>query len=192
MKFKHVSMVARDADGLADFYQRIFGCNDRRPRKTLAGDKVSRGNGLPNSEICSAWLTLPGVDGPFLKILEYGNMQDRPTPLVDEPGYGHISFEVEDIQATVAAVIQAGGKPLGEITDFGTAEAPCLIVYVRDPEGNIVELEQRCNESRQKNCAAVQRRPDGGEIRTARRHEGGGTASTSGDHSCSPGPEGAR
>ncbi|WP_265517927.1 VOC family protein [Nitratireductor luteus] len=146
MKFSHVSMVARDADGLAEFYKRIFGCEDRRPRKTMSGEKASRGNGLPNAEIYSAWLTLPGVDGPFLEILEYNNTHDRPTPLVNEPGYGHISFEVENIQTTFAAVVRAGGKPLGEITDFGTADTPSLVVYMRDPEGNVVELEQRSGE----------------------------------------------
>jgi hypothetical protein len=48
-----------------------------RPRKTMSGEKVSRGNGLPNAEIYSAWPTLPGVVGPFLEILEYKNTHDR-------------------------------------------------------------------------------------------------------------------
>ena len=63
-------------------------------------------------------------------------------PAVNQPGYGHISFEVEDIQAAIDAVVAAGGAALGKITELGTAEAPCLCVYVRDPEGNVVELEQ--------------------------------------------------
>ena len=143
MKFKHVSMVARDTDRLAEFYKTVFGCEDRRPPRTMSGELVSQGIGVPNAEIYAAWLTLPGVDGPFLEIFEYKNVHDRPTPEVNQPGYGHISFEVEDIQATFDAVIEAGGASLGEITDFGTAEAPFLFVYVRDPEGNVVELEQR-------------------------------------------------
>lgn len=136
-------MVARDADKLAGFYKKMFGCKGRRPPRTLSGEKVSRGNGLPNSEIYSVWLTLPGVDGPFLEILEYSNTLDRPAPSVNEPGYGHISFEVEDIRAMFSSVIQAGGRPLGDITDLGSTEAPFLVVYMRDPEGNVIELEQR-------------------------------------------------
>jgi predicted enzyme related to lactoylglutathione lyase len=50
---------------------------------------------------------------------------------------------VEDIQATFDAVIEAGGTPLGEITSLGTAASPFIYVYVRDPEGNVIELEQR-------------------------------------------------
>ena len=143
MKFGHVSMVARDTDRLADFYKAVFGCEDTVERWNMSGELVSRGNGVPNSEIYAAWLSLPGVDGPFLEIFQYKNFQDRPTPSVNQPGYGHISFEVEDIHATFDTVIEAGGTPLGKITDLGTAEAPILCVYVRDPEGNIVELEQR-------------------------------------------------
>ena len=68
-------------------------------------------------------------------------------PLIDlnhgfnEPGFGHLAFQVKNIDATIAKVIKAGGKPQGEIADFGTLSSPLLITYVRDPEGNILELE---------------------------------------------------
>ena len=109
----------------------------------MSGELLSQGNGVPNAEVYAAWLSLPGIDGPFLEIFEYKDADDRPTPPVNQPGYGHISFEVEDIHATYDAVMVAGGMPLGKVTDFGSAETPFLYVYVRDPEGNVVELEQR-------------------------------------------------
>jgi len=143
VKFGHISMVARDTDRLADFYKAVFGCEDTVRRWTMSGELVSRGNGVPNSEIYAAWLSLPGVDGPFLEIFQYKIIQDYPAPPVTRPGYGHMSFEVENIHATFGAVIEAGGMPLGEITDLGTEQTPVLCVYVRDPEGNIIELEQR-------------------------------------------------
>ena len=136
-------MVARDTDRLAEFYKKVFSCDDTGPRRSMSGELLSQGNGVPNAEIYAAWLSLPGIDGPFLEIFEYKDTDDRPTPPVNQPGYGHISFEVEDIHATYDAVIAAGGTPLGKITDFGSPEAPFLYVYVRDPEGNVVELEQR-------------------------------------------------
>ena len=61
---------------------------------------------------------------------------------VNEPGFAHLSFETDDINAALAATIDAGGAPLGEVTDFGSDDSPFLIVYLRDPEGNILELEQ--------------------------------------------------
>ena len=110
--------------------------------KTLSGEKVSRGNGLPDVDIYSVWLKLPGSDGPFLELLQYEKMPDRPLPQVNAPGYGHIAFEIQDIDRTIAAILQSGGQKIGEITNFGSTEAPVLLIYMRDPEGNILELEQ--------------------------------------------------
>ncbi len=142
MRFGHISMVARDTDRLAEFYKTVFGCEDIVKRWHMSGKPVSRGNGVPNCEIYAAWLSLPGADGPFLEIFQYKTIEDRATPPVNQPGYGHLCFEVEDIHASFDEVIDAGGTPLGKITDLGTADVPVLCVYVRDPEGNVLELEQ--------------------------------------------------
>lgn len=147
MKFGHVSIVARDTDRLADFYKSVFGCEDTVSRWTMSGERISKGNGVPDSEIYAAWLSLPGVEGPFLEIFQYKTIEERPTPPVNQPGYGHICFQVDDIHAVVSAVVAAGGARVGEVTDLGAPEAPVLCVYVRDPEGNVVELEQYCNGS---------------------------------------------
>lgn len=142
MEFKHISLVARNAVQLAEFYKTVFGCKDIRPLQQLSGEAVSRGNGLPGSDILSVWLSLPGVEHPFFEIHEYKNTVERALPQVNEPGYGHMSFKVEDIHATSAAILSAGGTELGEITNFGTETDPVLLIYIRDPEGNILELEQ--------------------------------------------------
>lgn len=135
-------MVARDADYLAAFYRDIFECEEYRPPRVLAGEKVSLGNGLPGAEIYSIWLKFPNLDRPFSEILEYTNTPDQSEPGVNEPGFSHLSFETQDIHTTFAAILKAGGAPQGEITNFGSADKPFQIVYVRDPEGNILELEQ--------------------------------------------------
>jgi catechol 2,3-dioxygenase-like lactoylglutathione lyase family enzyme len=65
------------------------------------------------------------------------------TPVVNEPGFGHIAFLVEDVDAALAAVRNAGGGAVGQVS---TAEVPgaghLRVVYARDPEGNIVELQR--------------------------------------------------
>ncbi len=142
MRFAHLSVVARDADRLAEFYKRVFRCEDLRPRATLSGEKVSRGNGVPNSEIYSIWLTLPGGEGPFLEIHQYKETRDRPWQHVNEPGYAHVAFEVEDIRTIRDEIIRAGGHNQGDITELGTVDARILAVYMRDPEGNVIELEE--------------------------------------------------
>ena len=142
MRLSHISLTARNADRLAGFYRRVFGCTELRGRRRLSGAAVERGNGLPGVAIESLWLALPGVQGVFLEILEYSQTPERGAPAVNAPGYGHLSFVVEDIAATMAAMLEAGGQAQGEITDFGSTDTPFLIVYMRDPEGNVIELEQ--------------------------------------------------
>lgn len=142
MRFAHLGIVARRADALAAFYGSVFGCREIRPPRSLSGEKVSRGNGVPNSQIRSIWLTLPGIEGPFLEIHEYAQTRARAAPHVNEPGYAHLAFTVEDIRATRDAIVRAGGRDQGEITELGPAGATFQAVYMRDPEGNVIELEQ--------------------------------------------------
>ena len=142
MRFSHVSIVARDARGLARFYTQIFGCAERRPPRRLSGKAVSRGNGLRGVGLLSIWLTLPGGGDAFLELHQYDRIADRPAPPVNAPGYGHLSFCVENIRETCAAILRAGGSAQGEITDLGRTGAPVLLVYMRDPEGNVLEIEE--------------------------------------------------
>ena len=141
MKFTHVSIVARDTNKLADFYKDVFGCKDIAPRDHMSGEALSRGNGVPNAEIFGAWLSLPGVDGPFLEIFQYKDFEDCQPLAVNRRGIGHISFDVEDLKVTYDAVIAAGGSAESEITRF-ESESPFDYVYMRDPEGNILDLKQ--------------------------------------------------
>ncbi len=145
MKLAHISITARSADSLAAFYISAFDCQEMRPPRRLSGEVVSRGNGLPDSVIYSIWLRFPEQDMPFLELLEYDTSADRVAPRVDEIGLGHLAFGVTDIASSMDRVLTAGGTALGQVTNFGTEDAPLLIVYMRDCEGNILELEQSAN-----------------------------------------------
>lgn len=142
MRFHHVSLTAKDANALSDFYMSVFGCVDRRPARRLSDPWVSKGNGVPGSNILSRWLTFPNMSGPFLEILEYEVFVDAKPQPPNTRGCGHIAFVVDDLYATVANVLTHGGSKQGDIVDIGTEGKPILVVYMRDPEGNILELEQ--------------------------------------------------
>ncbi len=142
MRLTHINLVARDANELASFYISVCKCHYLHDPKELSGEKVSRGNGLPNSKIYSIWLGLPNCPNLFLEIHQHAETHERPVPRVNEPGFGHLAFQTEDLNAAISAVLAAGGAKLGEITTFGSKRNPTCIIYMRDPEGNILELEQ--------------------------------------------------
>ncbi|MBE1281713.1 MAG: glyoxalase/bleomycin resistance/dioxygenase family protein [Rhodobacteraceae bacterium] len=141
MKLKHISLTVRDIDRLTRFYMSVFGCEIHRPLTPLKGAAFAKGNGLPGVDIRSVWLSLPGSDA-FLELLDYSETAPRNPPRVNKPGWGHLSFAVPDIHQTCAWIIEHGGDWQGEITNLGTGASPFLAVYMRDPEDNILELEQ--------------------------------------------------
>jgi len=73
--------------------------------------------------------------GPFLlELLHFdrpGNPEPSPRPF-NEPGLTHLSFSVTDLDASLAAVVAAGGTV---VTQLGRAAA-----IVRDPDGQLLEL----------------------------------------------------
>lgn len=74
--------------------------------------------------------------------MEYSETIDGAARPVNAVGYGHLAFNVADLEATLETVLRLGGSLQGEITNFGSEAEPHLIIYVRDPEGNILELDQ--------------------------------------------------
>lgn len=142
MKLSHISITARDAKGLAQFYVDALGLRERRPPKRLRGEGISRGNGLPGADICSIWLDFPCGSKPFLEIMQYRDTPQGGAKRIDAPGFGHIALDVSDLDAVVEQIMRCGGTLQGEIVNLGSQERPCLCVYVRDPEGNVLELEQ--------------------------------------------------
>jgi predicted enzyme related to lactoylglutathione lyase len=61
----------------------------------------------------------------------------------NEPGFTHIAFAVDDVEKALETVISAGGGSVGEIATAEVGGVGLLqVVYARDPEGNILELQK--------------------------------------------------
>lgn len=70
---------------------------------------------------------------------------ERPTPPEADgpwaPGFRHLAFLVDDLDATLAELGDEGRVTLGPL-DFGDFVPGMRVAWVADPEGNIVELNQ--------------------------------------------------
>jgi len=63
--------------------------------------------------------------------------------LPNRVGFGHIAFLVDDVPSVVEAVLDNGGEILGGPVRTTVAQLGELeVAYVRDPEGNIIELQR--------------------------------------------------
>lgn len=145
MRFAHTNIVSKDWKALADFYVKIFHCKIVPPVRDLSGHWLDKGLGIDNAKLSGAHLLLPGhgKNGPTLEIFQYAEIVDQAPIPPHTRGFGHIAFEVENVESTLSSVIENGGSPLGEITEKEVPGAGYLyFVYVRDPDGNVLELQR--------------------------------------------------
>lgn len=144
-RYVHTNLIARDWRALAGFYESVFGCTPVPPERDLSGPDLAAGTALPGAALRGAHLRLPGsADGPTLEIFTYTELAEGVPAEVNRPGFGHIAFAVPDVEAAHALVLANGGTPLGEIVTTRVGEGfDVQWCYVRDPEGNIIELQTR-------------------------------------------------
>jgi predicted enzyme related to lactoylglutathione lyase len=144
-KFAHVNLVARDWKKLARFYQTIFECILIPPERDLTGDWLDEATGLTNSQINGIHLRLPGMgdDGSTLEIFQYQTSPDSQPTRPNTPGFSHIAFAVDDVATKAEEILNAGGSEVGNLTIREIPGAGIVkFQYLRDPEGNIIEIQQ--------------------------------------------------
>ena len=145
VKYVHTNLVATNWRELAEFYIKVFGCKRRPPERKLKGDWLDSLTAIRYARIEGIHLSLPGYGerGPTLEIFQYSRMKGARSPSVSRPGFGHIAFAVTDVKSALARVKRHGGSAVGSlisttIEGVGRIE----VVYARDPEGNVVELQK--------------------------------------------------
>ena len=144
-RYVHTNLIARDWKKLVRFYGDVFGCIPKGPERDLSGEWLDRVTALPAARLQGVHLRLPGHggDGPTLEIFTYDDRQDRRPPVPNEPGFAHVAFAVDDVEKALQTVISTGGSSVGEIATTEVDGVGSLqVVYARDPEGNIVELQK--------------------------------------------------
>lgn len=145
MKYVHTNIIADDWRLLAQFYQDVFDCVPVPPERDLKGEWLNKGTGLKDAHLFGIHLRLPGYgeEGPTLEIYGYKNMVDKPVPVANRKGYGHIAFQVNDVEEVVEKVLAAGGTKVGEVCRHEVPEVGMLtFIYMADPEENIVEIQR--------------------------------------------------
>lgn len=143
-RYVHTNLVARDWRKLAEFYQQVFECVPVPPERNLSGKALDALTGLSHAVLRGMHLRLPGFgeDGPTLEVFEYQPEPAGQAPGVNRPGFGHIAFAVDDVEAALGAVRSGGGGQIGQVVTLEVAgKGSVHLVYATDPEGNIIELQ---------------------------------------------------
>jgi predicted enzyme related to lactoylglutathione lyase len=144
-KYVHTNLIARDWKRLVRFYSDVFGCEPKGPERDMSGRWLDQVTSLRNAHLRGVHLRPPGYDenGPTLEIFSYDQLIEGRLPAANQCGFAHIAFAVDDVDQALQAVIAAGGSAVGDIATTEVHGVGVLrVVYARDPEGNIVELQK--------------------------------------------------
>jgi catechol 2,3-dioxygenase-like lactoylglutathione lyase family enzyme len=130
--FNHVGHCVTDLARARRFYEELFGFEFTRQLDVLDQPAGQLLRIAPPLGMTAVYLRKGGLVLELMCFDRPGNPPVRPR-LVNEPGLTHLSISVDDIRATAARAVALGGEVLGD-TDVGAA------VFVRDPDGQLVEL----------------------------------------------------
>jgi catechol 2,3-dioxygenase-like lactoylglutathione lyase family enzyme len=144
VKFVHTNLVARNWEKLAQFYIDVFDCKPIYPERDMSGEWIDRITGIKNVHIKGIHLTLPGYeDGPTLEVFEYEQKSTAgDEQVINKPGFAHIAFHVDNVDEVLEKFLFYGGSKYGQLVEKEMEGLGILtVVYARDPEGNIVEIQ---------------------------------------------------
>jgi catechol 2,3-dioxygenase-like lactoylglutathione lyase family enzyme len=135
-RIDHMSFTVADIDDSTEFYERLG--FEPHKRYVSAGPDAEEGTGTEGAEIDIGWLRHP-EGGPMLELLRYRNQPAAAAAHNSAVGAAHICLCVEDVDSQFKRLSDEGvtfvSAPHSD--DFGVTW-----VYMRDPDGNVVELLQ--------------------------------------------------
>lgn len=145
IRYAHTNLIANDWNKMVAFYCDVFGCVPVSTERDHKGPLFEALTNVRNGNARGHHLRLPGHGerGPTLEIFQYSQNEPSLTPELRRPGFAHLAFEVPDVDAKRAEVIARGGRDYGQLVTLDIPGAGRLtLIYMCDPEGNIIELQK--------------------------------------------------
>ncbi|MHB8132311.1 MAG: VOC family protein [Mobilitalea sp.] len=144
LRYVHTNIVAKDCNKLIQFYKDVLNCKSIGETRDLQGEWLDKMTGIKNAHITGEHLCMPGYneDHPTLEIFSYDEMKEKEKSHINQCGFAHLAFEVDDVEETLSKVKAAGGGQIGELvtTEYQDGRK-AVFVYATDLEGNIIELQ---------------------------------------------------
>lgn len=132
----HVAFATHDLPRLVAFYAALLEVEAQFSPRLRRNKNYDRVTGLDGVDVLAAWVRGHNLSLEFWQYLNpqtAARADDRP---VSDLGYSHVAFEVEDLDDAFARAVSLGARPHGPPEDLGRARA----AYLRDPDGNVIEL----------------------------------------------------
>ncbi|GAB7091520.1 VOC family protein [Halorubrum luteum] len=129
----HVGITVADLDRAVDFYTEAFGFGVLS-EFSVSGEAFADAVDVPNASGLFAHLD---ADGVRLELIEYEPEADaRDDPALNRPGAVHLGVTVDDVDAFHAGL----DDEVETLSTPRTTSSGTRILFVRDPEGNLIEV----------------------------------------------------
>lgn len=129
----HFAVTVSDLDRAVAFYRDVLEL-DVLARFSVGGEAFETGVGIDGA---SADFAHMGAGDARVELVEYTPAGDRvPENELNEPGATHLGLEVDDLDA----VCESLPDDVDPIAPPQTTESGTRIMFVRDPDGTLVEL----------------------------------------------------
>ena len=144
-RIHHVGITVSDVERSLRFYRDLLGM------RVLSDTRLTRPEIaalLGTSEIELRLVDLDTQDERLLELLEYAKPAGHRVEYTNrDPGSAHVAFQVDDLDRIRGAIAAAGGSEISHhpvtAQDTEGMFARARLLYVRDPDGMILELVQR-------------------------------------------------
>ncbi|MFH8484930.1 VOC family protein [Streptomyces longisporoflavus] len=143
----HVGITVPDIDAATAFFRHALGAEVlydtlRREDGPTTGPSMEQGLGVPEGTQEVAIRMLRLHHGPGLELFEFRAPRQREPAVPSDLGWQHLAVYVEDIEAAVLRVEEAGGTRLSSPRPLPGVEAGPRnrMTYTRTPWGSTLEL----------------------------------------------------
>ena len=132
-RLDHVGLAVSDLAGMTAWYVDGFGLEREL---TLRVEPIQLDNEMLRHPVYGYRIELLHRPGSAL-----GPKPADPAQAALAGGYGHVAFDVSDLDAAYELALSNGARPV--MPPQPSPEPDVRMAYVADPEGNLVELVQR-------------------------------------------------
>lgn len=129
----HYAITVSDLDQALQFYRDVLDL-EVIAEFSVGGEAFATGVDVPGAS--AEFVHLDGGDARIELVAYEPEGDSRPRPSLNEPSATHLGLAVDDLDSVYANL----PDDVETLSDPQTTESGTRILFVRDPEGNLVEL----------------------------------------------------
>ena len=141
-KFLHVGLTVKSIDKTYEFYHKYFGF-EKELELTFSAEFFKKKKvlyALEDGTFAPASF-LKSPDGVALELFEFNPQIPFKNAVWNQPGYHHLCLKVENVPEKVKEMKAGGVDFFFDPEPRGAPEKGEYWVFLRDPDGNMIELQ---------------------------------------------------